>query len=158
MEAQLARRFQIGGVVFVGVGLVTALAAHPSSGALFALATDLIFWPLDGSPGALALPTERVLAAVSGGLMIGWGAMLLSLGRGSSTARALLIGGLAWFAIDSAGSLVAGVPLNALGNVLFLGLIVWAAWPTTPERAGLRPAEPRSRHPHPVPPGGDETT
>jgi hypothetical protein len=129
MDSHLGRRLQVAGVVLAGIGLVTALASHPLTGALFAIGVDLAFWPPDGSPDVLTLPTERVLAAVAGGVMAGWGAMLLVLGRGASVARALLTGGLAWFVVDSSGSLVAGVPLNAAGNVAFLGLIAWAVRP-----------------------------
>jgi hypothetical protein len=88
---------------------------------------DPIFWPVDGLPGAPELPTERLFAAVAGGLMVGWGVMLVKLGRRASVSRALLIGGAAWFVVDGAGSVLAGAPLNIVGNLAFLALIAWAA-------------------------------
>jgi hypothetical protein len=38
-------------------------------------------------------------------------------------------GAIAWFVVDSTGSAMAGVPLNIAGNVPFLALMLWAAWP-----------------------------
>jgi hypothetical protein len=129
MDATTARRFQVVGIVFIVVGLVSAGAALPALGVPIGIMADITFWPIDGSPGAPALPTERLFAAIAGGLMTGWGAMLLLLGRGVSVARAFLLGGVAWFVVDGTGSVLAGVPLNVLGNLPFLALIVWAAWP-----------------------------
>lgn len=139
MQVQSAPRLQIVGVVFVAVGLMTAAAAHPALGAPIGIMGDIIFWPVDGSPGAPALPTERLFAAIAGGLMTGWGAMLLLLGRSASVARAFLIGGVAWFTADGTGSVLAGVPLNVLGNLPFLALVAWAAMPGDRGRGAIRP-------------------
>lgn len=115
--------------MFIVVGLLSAGAAHPALSVPIGIMADVTFWPIEGSPGAPALPTERLFAAIAGGLMIGWGAMLLLLGRGTSVARSFLIGGVAWFIVDGTGSVLVGVPLNVLGNLPFLALIVWATWP-----------------------------
>lgn len=61
--------------------------------------------------------------------MTGWGAMFVGLGRGWAFGRVVAAGGTAWFVVDSAGSVVAGVPLNVIGNVPFLVLMLWAVWP-----------------------------
>lgn len=117
----------------IGFGLFVALGAHPSTAGLMAWFADLIFWPLDGAE-ALAANEARLLAAISGGVMVGWGVMLwlvvtrlLPLDPG--LARAMLVWGtLAWFLVDSSGSLAAGAPINvALNTVLMLG-IVGPAW------------------------------
>ncbi len=128
MDIPMLRRLQIVGAVFIVVGLISAAAAHPALGAPIGIMGDVIFWPIDGSPVAPALPTERLFAAIAGGLMTGWGVMLLLLGRGASVTRAFVIGGLAWFTVDGTGSVMAGGPLNVLGNLPFLALVVWAAW------------------------------
>jgi hypothetical protein len=39
----------------------------------------------------------------------------------------LFIGAAAWFVVDGAGSVLAGAPLNIVGNLAFLALIAWAA-------------------------------
>ena len=126
MQVQSAPRLQIVGVVFIAFGFMAAAAADPALGAPIGIMGDVIFWPVDGSPGAPALATERLFAAIAGGLMTGWGAMLVLLGRGASVARAFLIGGVAWFVVDGTGSILAGAPLNILGNLPFLALVVWA--------------------------------
>jgi hypothetical protein len=104
---------------------------------------DLIFWPLDGAE-ALAANEARLLAAISGGVMVGWGVMLWLvvtrlLPADPMLARTMLVWGmLAWFFVDSTGSLAAGAPINvALNTVLMLGIVV-PAWRIGP--VGLRPA------------------
>jgi hypothetical protein len=139
MDFPMPRRLQIAGAVFIGVGLMSAAAAHPALGAPIGIMGDVIFWPIDGSPGAPTLPTERLFTAIAGGLMTGWGAMLLLLGRGVSVARAFLLGGSAWFLVDGTGSVLAGVPLNVLGNLPFLGLIAWATWSGARGRRAIHP-------------------
>lgn len=119
------------GAVFIVVGLVAAAAAHPALGGPIALLGDLIFWPIDGLPGPPDEPVERLFAGIAGGLMVGWGAMLVWLGRGASVGRSLLTGGIAWFVIDGTASLMAGAPLNIVGNMAFLALVVWAASATS---------------------------
>jgi len=127
----------------IGFGLFVALGAHPSTAGVMAWFADLFFWPLDGAE-ALAGNEARLLAAISGGVTVGWGVMLwLVVTRllpvDSGLARAMLVWGtLAWFIVDSSGSLAAGAPINvALNTVLMLG-IVGPAWRIRP--AGLRPA------------------
>lgn len=99
-------------------------------GAPIAIMGDLVFWPVDGLPGAPSEPLERLFTAVAGGLMTGWGAMFVALGRGWAVGTAIATGAAAWFVVDSAGSVVAGVPLNVVGNVPSLALMLWAVWPS----------------------------
>ncbi len=129
MPAELAKRLQIAGGVFVAFGVLIAAAALPVLSAPLGLMADVIFWPVNGAPEVSSTVQERLLAAIIGGLMVGWGEMLIMLGRGANIARATLIGGIAWFIVDSLGSVLAGAPLNAVFNVGFLAVIVWAALP-----------------------------
>ena len=130
MQIQAGRRLVIVGAILIVVGVVAAAAVHPSLGTPIAIMGDLVFWPVDGLPGAPSGPLERLFAAVAGGLMTGWGAMFVALGHGWAVGKAIATGAAAWFAVDSAGSLVAGVPLNVVGNVPFLALMQWAVWPS----------------------------
>ena len=109
----------------VGLGLVVALASHPATNAITGLIADLVFWPLNGQP-TLDQPAARLLAAISGGVMVGWGAMLWLvatrlLPADPSLAAALVrTSAVAWFVVDSAASIAAGAPLNAMLNLVFL--------------------------------------
>jgi hypothetical protein len=113
-------------VVVIAFGVLIALAAWPATAGITVFFADLLFWPLDGAQN-LDQPVARLLAGISGGLLVGWGVMLWQIATrvwrrdrelASSLIRTSL---LAWFAVDSAASTIAGAPLNVLFNAAFLG-------------------------------------
>lgn len=112
--------------VVVAFGGVIALAAWPGTGGLAAFFADLLFWPLDGAQ-SLDPPVARLLAGISGGLLVGWGAMLWQIATSvwqtdRELAATMIRTSLwAWFAVDSTASTIAGAPLNVLFNAAFLG-------------------------------------
>lgn len=114
-------------------GLIVALGAHPLTAAPATWLADLIAWPFDGSQ-SLGAPETRLLAAISGGVMVGWGTMMwLIVNRllavDPALTRLLLIEAtLAWYLVDSIGSLVAGAPINVALNTLLMLAIVAPAW------------------------------
>lgn len=77
-----------------------------------------------GDTVADAGPSSRLATGIYGGLMFGWGVMLAMLGRGSSIARATVLGALAWFVVDSTSSILVGFAWNAASNALFLAPFV----------------------------------
>lgn len=105
-------------------GLLTALAVLPPLRPVLVMFGDLAFWPLDGAPGALD-NVHLLVAAVAGGLMTGWGVFMLALSRDCELSKALLLGALTWFVVDSAGSAIAGAPMNGVFNLGFLILLLW---------------------------------
>lgn len=115
--------------VTIGFGLLIGLAAHPATAGVVLFLVDLILWPVDGAQ-SLAAPETRMLCAIVGGIMVGWGLMMWLVvtriyPRDPALARLLILTGIGtWFVIDSVGSLMAGAPLNALFNVGFLLLFV----------------------------------
>lgn len=108
----------------VATGLVAALAAHPAAGEPWRLLFDLLSLPVDVSPGPFSAAT-RQSSAVLGGVMVGWGATLFALAgptfshaRGP-VARAVSVGLVLWFVVDSVASVVSGLPGNVALNGLF---------------------------------------
>ncbi|MEM8749881.1 MAG: hypothetical protein AAGF28_06235 [Pseudomonadota bacterium] len=94
---------------------------------------DLLSWPLDGQQ-TYDDPTIWFLSALTGGFLLGWGVMIWCLSdRVYDTApegvrKSVLFGLLAWFVLDSAGSIASGTPSNALFNVLVLLIAVGPLW------------------------------
>lgn len=109
---------------------------------------DLLAWPIDGRQNYDAA-TTRFLSALTGGFLFGWGVMVLCLRQWVFDAapggvrRAVLVAIVAWFALDSAGSIASGNPSNAVFNVVVLAVASGPLWipardsaSPTPDRAG----------------------
>ena len=110
-----------GPIFFLGTMIATAEPAR--------LTLDILSWPLDGQQ-SYADPTLRFLSALTGGFLLGWGVMIWGLRQWvydvapEAVRRAVLTGILAWFILDSAGSIASGTPANAFFNILVLLLSV----------------------------------
>jgi len=119
---------KVNGLGTIIVGFLLALVAFPPLAAPGIAMIDFVDWPVDGAVDLDRI--SRTLSAVSGGLTAGLGACFLFLvaplvERGDPLARsggALTL--LIWYGIDSAGSIAAGAPLNAVTNTLFLMLLL----------------------------------
>jgi hypothetical protein len=115
------------------LGLLVAFGAHPATALPATWLSDIVFWPFDGAQ-TLEAPAARVLAAISGGVMAGWGAMMwLVLDRlmpaDPALARLLIIEAiLVWFVVDSTGSFAAGATINVLLNTMLMLAFVIPAW------------------------------
>jgi len=120
-----ARWLEIAAIVLIAFAPVVWLGAYPPLAWLNGTLVDLVFCPVDGQP-TLSDPAARLMSAISGGLMAGWGTMLYLVAsrlfrRDPALARELILYGTGiWFVVDSLGSAVAGAPLNALLNAGFL--------------------------------------
>ncbi len=114
-----------GPVFFLGTMAATAEPAR------FTL--DLLSWPLDGG-SSYASPDTRFLSALTGGFLFGWGVTIWCLALWVHDAapegvrRTVLTGLLAWFCLDSAGSIASGNAANALINVIVLLTAVGPLW------------------------------
>lgn len=114
-----------GPVFFLGTMLATA---EPARWTL-----DLLSWPLDGLQ-TYAAPETRFLSALTGGFLLGWGVMIGGLAtwvydaQPEAVRRSVLLGLLAWFVLDSAGSIASGTPSNALFNIIVLLVAVGPLW------------------------------
>ena len=122
---------KVAAAIVAGVGLVIAVAAWPQLSGPVVFLADLLIWPLDGAQ-TLAAPETRVFMAIAGGVMVGWGVTLWKLAvylmpNDAAAVRQITMTGLyCWFAVDSIGSVMAGVPLNAVANIGFVALFLLA--------------------------------
>jgi len=94
---------------------------------------DFLSWPLDGLQ-SYADPTTRFLSALTGGFLFGWGVMVFCLRQWlydlapEGVRKSLLFSALAWFFLDSAGSIASGTASNAFFNIIVLLLVVGPMW------------------------------
>ena len=118
---------RLAAAVTVGFGLLLALAAVPALAAPTRLLADILIWPLDGTE-SLASTETRLMLAIAGGVMAGWGWLVWQLAGDAlaqdpeRTRRLIRQSVLIWFAVDSTASIAAGVPLNVIGNLAFAAL------------------------------------
>jgi len=114
-----------GPVFFLGTMVPTLAPAR--------LTLDLLGWRLDHPSTYDALDT-RFLSALTGGFLLGWGVTIRCLAvwvydaAPEGVRQSVLFGVLAWFFLDSAGSIASGNPSNAAFNVLVLLLAVGPLW------------------------------
>lgn len=114
-----------GPVFFLGTMLATA---EPARWTL-----DLLSWPLDGAPTYDPYGT-RFLSALTGGFLLGWGVTIWCLqawvhdAAPEGVRRSVVVGLLAWFVLDSAGSIASGTASNALFNVIILVVAIGPLW------------------------------
>ena len=99
---------------------------------------DVLAWPVDGAQ-TYDHPDTRFVGALAGGFLLGWGALIWMLSgkpydaEPEAIRRAVVIGFVAWFLLDSAGSITSGHASNAAFNILVLIAFVGPLW---------RPAKP----------------
>lgn len=114
-----------GPVFFLGTMTPTAEPAR--------LTLDILSWPVDGIQSFDA-PTTMFLSALTGGFLLGWGVMIWCLSiwvydaAPEGVRRTVLTGLLAWFFLDSAGSIASGNTSNAFFNILVLAAAVGPLW------------------------------
>lgn len=97
------------------------------------LTLDILSWPVDGAT-TYADPDTRFLSALAGGFLFGWGVLIWCLSHWvhdiapEGVRKSVLISLLAWYVLDSAGSIASGNPSNAGFNALILLLAAGPLW------------------------------
>ncbi len=120
-------------VVVGSFGPVFFLGTMASTTEPARLTLDILSWPIDGAT-TYGSPDTRFLSALTGGFLFGWGVMIWCLSSWvydqapEAVRRAVVAGVLAWFVLDSAGSIASGNPSNAVFNVAVLLLAVGPLW------------------------------
>lgn len=97
------------------------------------LTLDILSWPIDGGT-RWDSPDTRFLSALTGGFLLGWGVLIWCLSSWvhdlapEPVRRSVLTGTLAWFCLDSAGSIASGNASNAVFNVIVLLIAIGPLW------------------------------
>ncbi|MEM9464362.1 MAG: hypothetical protein AAGA90_03265 [Actinomycetota bacterium] len=127
--ASAERGLKVAAVMTVLTGLFFASASTGPTDVAARQLLDLIFFRLGDGPAELR-DSHHLVNAVLGGVMVGWGVTvwlvadrLLALAP-REVGRIVLVGLIAWFVVDSTGSIASGGWLNAVLNVGFLGVFL----------------------------------
>lgn len=127
-------------VVIASFAPVMFLGSMTATSAPLQFTLDLLGLPLDGLP-VYGDPASRFLAAIMGGLLLGWGTTIWCLqawvydAAPDGVRRTVVTSLCLWFVLDSAGSALSGHASNVLFNVGILALAVGPMW-----RAARTPA------------------
>ena len=127
------RWLKVTAIVIGSFGPVFFLGTMPQTLEPARLTLDLLSWPIDGAT-TYASPDTRFLSALTGGFLLGWGVTIWCLSTWVYDAapegvrKSVLTGTLAWFLLDSAGSIASGNASNALFNVFVLLVAVGPLW------------------------------
>lgn len=121
------------GIGIASFGPIFGLGSMLSTAEAARWSLDVLSWPLDGNM-TYADGTTRFLSALTGGFLFGWGIMVLILralvfdAAPDGVRKAVLGGLLAWFVLDSSGSIASGNASNAVFNVAVLLLLAGPLW------------------------------
>ena len=127
------RWLKFGSALTIVFGILVAAAATPIGAAPTQFLTDLIFFPIDGAQDVTA-PETRLMSAIGGGVMAGWGVLLWMLStqlfpsEQALAAKLIIASIVTWFVIDSTGSIIVGAPFNAVFNLTFLLIFCAPLW------------------------------
>ena len=119
--------------IVIAFGLICLLGSVQATSGVPRFMVDLAFWPADGAPDN-PTPGLRLLWAISGGMLTGWGVLIWQVvtqvyaGNPALGRSMILVSVGTWFVLDGAGSIAAGAPMNAVFNIGFLALYVVPLW------------------------------
>lgn len=94
---------------------------------------DVLSWPVDGLQNYESA-TTRFLTALTGGFLMGWGICIFFLQKWvydkapDETRKAVVTGLMAWFILDSFGSIESGNSINVVFNIFVLLIAVGPLW------------------------------
>lgn len=119
------------GIVLIVFGIGFALLALPFLGAGAKPFFQLAYWPMQTDVTALGAPVP-LLVGIAGGLTAGLGGMLWAVATHvlpvapEAGVKVVRTTAWVWYAVDSSASIAAGAPFNAVLNLAFLALMLWA--------------------------------
>jgi hypothetical protein len=127
------RWLKVSAFVIASFAPIFFLGAMPATAEPARLTLDLLSWPIDGQSNYHSADT-RFLSALTGGFLLGWGITVWCLATWvydhapDGVRKSVLTGLLAWFVLDSSGSVASGNPSNVFFNVLVLLLAAGPLW------------------------------
>ena len=134
MNKAIHKRYLLVTAIVVGAfGPIFSLASMKDFAYPAALGMDFLSWPIDGQPEFIH-PGIQFLTALTGGFLFGWGVTIFCLRQWvfdqapEGVRKAVVVGLLAWFILDSMGSVASGNASNALFNILVLLMAVGPLW------------------------------
>jgi len=135
---------KITAIVVGSFGPIFFLGTMPGTSEPARLTLDILSWPLDGST-TYDHPDTLFLSALTGGFLLGWGVTIWMLSvrvydhAPEAVRQSVLFGALAWFVLDSAGSVMSGNPSNFGFNIIILLAAVGPMWiPASPPPANQK--------------------
>ncbi len=115
--------------ILVGFGLLMFSTIFTPTAAILDALFDLAFLPIDANQ-AVNSDSAWLLTAITAGILVGWGEMIYLVttrvyATDPSTGRAIILPAiLAWYVVDSTGSVLSGGWFNAVMNLGFLALFL----------------------------------
>ena len=133
--AQMSHKswLKVTAVVIASFGPVFFLSTMVETAAPSRITLDILSWPLP-TLHSFEAQTTRFLSALTGGFLFGWGIMVWALSGDAYDAapeavrKAVLTGLIAWFCLDSAGSVASGTWPNVVFNIIVLIIGVGPMW------------------------------
>ncbi len=123
-------------IIVGSFGPIFFLGTMPEFSMAASWTMDLLSWPVDGKQDFLD-PTTRFLSALTGGFLFGWGIMIWYLSvwvydkAPEPVRKSVVVGILAWFVLDSAGSIASGNTSNLFFNSFIACLAIGPLWSKT---------------------------
>lgn len=120
-------------IVIASFGPVFFLSTMIETAGPSRITLDILSWPLP-TLHSFEAQTTRFLSALTGGFLFGWGIMVWALSGEAYDAapeavrKAVLTGLIAWFCLDSAGSVASGTWPNVFFNIIVLVIGVGPMW------------------------------
>ena len=124
---------KISAVLVMLFGPIFFLGTMAATSEPIRFSADFLAWPVDGAQ-RYDDPDTRFVGALAGGFLLGWGALIWRLSgvvydaAPEAVRKAVVTGFLAWFVLDSAGSITSGHGSNALFNIIVLLAFVGPLW------------------------------
>jgi fructose-specific phosphotransferase system IIC component len=129
---------KVTGVAIFGYAFLFSLGAIKMFQEPIRFILDISNFPLDNAQNYDA-PTTVFLSAIIGGVLAGWGVMILLMSiwfydqSPEKVRKTVLFGLLTWFFVDSLGCIISGDGNNAMTNIVLLLLLVGPLWTSARE-------------------------